>query len=320
MLTYILFVFGFVALIKGSDMLVDGASAIARRLNVSDLVIGLTIVSIGTSSPELFVNLIAAAKGTTDLAIGVVIGSNIANIFLILGLTALINPIKISNETIWRGVPFSALAAIMLAVLANDLFLGNVGASTLTPTDGVILLFFFCIFLYYLFRMSNHKEGKSDSLEIPTMGILKSSIYIIIGLLGLSYGSDWIVQGAVKIAQILGISEKTIGLTIIAFGTSLPELAASIVAAAKNKVDLAVGNIIGSNVFNVFLVLGLTSIIQPLPFNNSMNIDIAVMLAANIFILVFMFIGRKKILDRWEGGLMFLVYLMYIGYLYIYNV
>ena len=317
MLVYILFVIGFIILIKGADLLVEGASAIARRLNVSDLVIGLTIVSIGTSAPELFVNVIAAFHGTTDLAIGVVVGSNIANIFLILGVTALFYPILVSDETIWRGIPFSAAAAIMVGLLANNLFINNGSESIISRTDGVILLFFFSVFLFYLFRMSQRKEGRNEQIDLPSMGIPKSAIYIIAGLFGLYYGSDWIIQGAVKIAQNLGISEKTIGLTIVAFGTSVPELAASIAAAAKHKVDLAVGNIIGSNVFNVFLVLGLTSVIQPLPFQAGMNIDIGVMLAANFFILAFMVIGQKKTIFRWEGTVMLTVYIVYVIYLYM---
>lgn len=318
MLTNILFVVGLVFLIKGADILVEGASSIAKRLKMPDLVVGLTVVSFGTSTPELFVNINAAYNGTTDIAIGNIIGSNIANILLILGITAIICPIKVSQDTIWKQVPFSLLAALALGILANDVFLDNANHSILSRIDGMILLLFFCIFMYYLFGIATNSKAMNEKTEdLKKRGILISIVLIILGLLGLSFGSDWIVTGAIKFAQILGVDEKTIGLTIVAFGTSLPELAASVVAAKKKKVDMAVGNVIGSNVFNVFLILGISAVIFPLPFAASMNIDILVMIAANLLVFVFMFTNGKAIIDRWEGCVLLAVYLGYMLYLFL---
>ena len=319
MLTYILFPIGIICLIKGADILVKGASSIAKRMKISDLVIGLTIVSIGTSTPELFVNIIAAYKGTTDIAIGNIVGSNIANIFLILGITAILCPIKVTTDTIWNQVPFSLLAAVALAIMVNDALFDGAENSVLTRADGLILLLFFCVFMHYLFGIAkSSKSIHEDSEEPQQMGITRSVVLILLGLVGLSCGSDWIVNGAVKMAKVFGLDEKTIGLTIVAFGTSLPELAASITAARKKKVDLAVGNVIGSNILNILLILGISSTIFPLPLAPGMNIDILMMIAANLFMFVFMFTGGKSILDRWEGVLLLVIYLGYMAYLLVF--
>lgn len=319
MTTAILFILGFVVLIKGADLLVDGASAIAKHLKISDMVIGLTIISIGTSSPEMFVNLIAASKGTTDLALGNIIGSNIANVFLVLGITAAICPVAVSGRTMKRELPFSILAAVLLGIMANDVILRGVGSSVVSRIDGIILFLLFNVFLLFLFKSAKRDQTYDAKYAIPGLSVPKSLIMILLGLAGLSLGSDWIVDGAIEIARIIGISEKTIGLTIVAFGTSLPELAASAAAALKKNVDLAVGNVIGSNIFNVFLILGMSSIIRPLPVKGSMNIDITVMFAAHLFILLFLFTGRRKIIDRWEGIVMFIIYLGYIAFLFVVN-
>ena len=318
MLTYVLFVVGLVFLIKGADFLVAGASSIAKRMQVSDLVIGLTIVAIGTSAPELFVNIIAASKGTTDIAIGNIVGSNIANIFLILGVTAVLCPSKVTGDTIWKQVPFSLLASLALAVLVNDALFDGAALSALTRIDGLILLMFFCIFMYYLFGVAQtSKTMQEESGDTREKGILFSIGLVILGLAGLSFGSNWIVDGAVHMARVFGLGEKTIGVTIIAFGTSLPELAASFAAAQKKKVDLAVGNVIGSNLLNVFLILGISATIFPLPLAPGMNTDILVMIAANLFVFGFMFTGGRSILDRWEGGIMVIIYIGYMGYLFV---
>ncbi len=323
MLTYILFVVGLAILIKGADILVDGASAIAKRFNVSDLVIGLTIVSVGTSAPELFVNVIAAAKGNTDIAIGNVIGSNIANVFLILGITAIICPIAVTKATVWKEVPYSLLAALVLTILANDRLIDHKDVSELTRIDSIILLVFFIIFMYYLFEISK----KHDTIhgEAKEMGVGKAVLFIILGLVGLSLGSEWIVNGAIKFATLLGMDQRSIALTIVAFGTSLPELAAAVSAGMKKQVDLAVGNVIGSNIFNVFLILGISSFIHPLPLCSTteisaliqINIDLIVMIAANLFVFIFMFTGGKQIVDRWEGVILLVVYIGYMVYLFI---
>ena len=318
MLTYVLFVVGLVFLIKGADFLVSGASAIAKRMKISDMVIGLTIVAIGTSAPELFVNIIAASKGTTDIAIGNIVGSNIANIFLILGVTAALYPIKVTGDTIWKQIPFSLLASLALAVLVNDALFDGAAESALTRIDGLILLMFFCIFMYYLFGIAQTGEAmQEESADGPEKGILLSIGLVVLGLAGLSIGSDWIVDGAVQMARVFGLDEKTIGVTIIAFGTSLPELAAAFAAAKKKKVDLAVGNVIGSNLLNVFLILGISATIFPLPLAPGMNTDILVMISANLFVFGFMFTGGRWILDRWEGIVMLAIYIGYMGYLFV---
>lgn len=316
MLIYILFVIGLVLLIKGADVLVDGASSIAKILKIPDLVIGLTIISIGTSAPELFVNLIASYNGSTDIAIGNIIGSNIANIFLILGVTAVICPIAVSSDTIWKQVPFSLLASVALGILANDILFDNAESAGLTRIDGMIFLLFFIIFMYYLFGVAkNSKAIQEETAAVEERSVFSSVGMIILGLVGLSFGSDWIVDGAVHMAKTYGMQEKTIGLTIIAFGTSLPELAASVAAAKKKKVDIAVGNVVGSNILNVFLILGLSSTIFPLPFAPGMNIDIIMMIVANLAIFVFMYTGGKSVIDRWEGWVLLSVYIGYMGYL-----
>ena len=319
MITYILFILGFAILIKGADLLVSGASAIAKQLKVSEMVIGLTIVSIGTSAPEMFVNIIASTKGTTDLAIGNIVGSNIANILLVLGVTAAICPVKIAWGTIRKDIPFSLGSAIILGLLANNIIIGNKDSADIGMFDGIFLLLLFALFLYYQFKTSRQDSAPEVNYAIPRTSILKSILLIVSGLLGMTLGSDWIVDGAIKIAQILGISEKTIGLTIVAFGTSLPELAASAAAAFKKNVDLAVGNVIGSNIFNILLILGISSVIRPIPYNSGMNIDLGMMLAAHIFILAFIITGKRLTIDRWEGSTMTMVYLGYIGYLYLFN-
>lgn len=316
MLIYILFVIGLVLLIKGADVLVEGASSIAKTLKIPDLIIGLTIISIGTSAPELFVNLIAAYNGATDIAIGNIIGSNIANIFLILGITAVICPIAVSSDTIWKQVPFSLLASVALGILANDILFDNADSAGLTRIDGMIFLLFFVIFMYYLFGVAKSSKAiQEETEEVSERGVLSAIGMVILGLVGLSFGSDWIVDGAVHMAKQFGMQEKTIGLTIIAFGTSLPELAASVAAARKKKVDIAVGNVVGSNILNVFLILGLSSTIFPLPFAPGMNIDILMMIAANLCIFAFMYTGGKSMIDRWEGGVLLAVYVAYMGYL-----
>jgi len=223
MLTYVLFAIGFVFLIKGADFLVDGAVSVARRLNVSDLVIGLTVVALGTSTPELFVNIIASFKGNSD----------IANVFLILGISSVIYPLAVTKGTVWKEIPFSLLAAIVLLFMANDQILDGAGGSVLTRIDGLIFLCFFTIFIYYTFSITARVEGMEQHVPAKHIGWLRSSLCIIAGLVGLAIGGKWIVAGAIVLATKLGMSEALIGLTIVAVGTSLPELATSAVAAYK---------------------------------------------------------------------------------------
>ena len=312
MLAYILFVIGFVFLIKGADFLVDSSVSIARRLNVSDLVIGLTVVAFGTSTPELFVNIIASFKGNADIAIGNVLGSNIANILLILGVSSVIYPLAVTKGTVWKEIPFSLLAAIVLLLMANDQILDGAGASALTRIDGLIFLCFFVIFIYYTFSIATQVEGIEEHVSARQYGLLRSLMMAIAGLVGLTLGGKWIVDGAIALATKFGLSESLIGLTIVAVGTSLPELATSAVAAYKKNADIAVGNVVGSNIFNIFFVLGISAIIKPLPFQPKMNMDLALVIFSSLMLFFFMFTGKKRSLDRWEGIICLILYAVYV--------
>ena len=317
MWTYILFVIGFVLLIKGANFLVEGSSSIARRLKIPDLVIGLTVVAFGTSSPELFVNIIASAKGNAAIAIGNIVGSNIANIFLILGISAIIFPLAVEKSVVLKGIPLSFLAAFLLGVLANDKLIDRNLSSNLTRIDGIVMISFFIVFLYYSFGAAKTIPGVKDHAPEKQHGMIKSSLLILLGLCGLLIGGKWIIDGAVNLASSLGISQTLAGLTIVAVGTSLPELATSAVAAYKKNVEIAVGSVIGSNIFNIFFVLGVSSVIKPLQFQKELNIDIGVMVFANFLLFFSMFSGKKRLVDRWEGVLFILLYLVYITFLVI---
>ena len=315
MLTYFLFALGFGILIKGADWLVDGASSLAKRLKIPVIVIGLKIVAFGTSAPELIVNIFASAQGKTDIAIGNILGSNIFNIFLILGISAIIFPLAVKKNTVWKEIPLSLLAAIAIGLMANDALIDHVNSSAITRIDGLMLLAFFAIFMWYIYGIS--KGGGGEEVSIKEIPIPKSLLFIGLGLVCLVLGGKWIVDGAVQLATYLGVSESLIGLTIVAAGTSLPELATSAVAAYKKNADIAVGNIVGSNIFNIFFILGISSIIRPLPFSVSNNIDVLMTIAASLALFAFMFIGKKKLLERWQGVLFIVIYLTYLTFLII---
>jgi len=313
-LPYVLFAIGFVILIKGADMAIEGASSIAKRFKISNLVIGLTIIAFGTSAPELLVSVTSGLKGSADIAIGNVVGSNIANIVLILGIAGLIYPIKVGHGTAWKEIPFALLGVIMLYVLANDALIDGDSASAITRIDGLVMLGFFSIFLYYVFGISKVK-GPEQKDEIKKFGITKSIIFLVLGFTGLILGSDWVVSGAVHIAEVFGLSESLIGLTIVAVGTSLPELAASAVAAYKRNSDIAIGNIVGSNIFNIFFILGTASVITPLSFSPEMDTDIMICLAVTFVLFLALFIGKRGVLERWQSALFVIFYVIYIVYL-----
>jgi len=314
-LPYLLLIVGFILLIKGADFLVSGASSIARRMHVSDLVIGLTIVAFGTSTPELFVNIFASIKGNTDIAIGNVLGSNIANIFLILGVSSVIYPLTVTKGTVWKEIPFSLLAILVLGILANDRLIDKSGASVLVRADGLVFLSFFIIFLYYSVSIAKRIEGMEEQVPSKQYGLARSLLWVILGLIGLTLGGKWIVDGAVHLALRFGISQSLVGLTIVAVGTSLPELATSAVAAYRRNAEIAVGNVVGSNIFNIFFVLAASSIIKPLPFKETNNIDIGVVILAELLLFMFMFTGKRRLLDRWEGVIFLIIYGSYIGFL-----
>jgi cation:H+ antiporter len=316
-LTYILFAIGFVFLVKGADWLVDGASALAGRLRVSSLIIGLTIVAFGTSAPELGVNLYASFQGTTDIAISNILGSNIFNMLFILGVSAIIYPLLVRADTVWQQIPMALFAVVVLGILANDSLIDRAGASVLTRIDGIILLIFFMIFMYYILATARRerREGGGSTTGAKQYGLVKTISFIVLGLVGLSLGSKWMVDGAVKLAEALGASQSLIGLTIVAVGTSLPELATSAVAAYKKNADIAVGNIVGSNIFNILFILGLSSVVTPLPFNTVSNINTGVTIMASVLLFVVMFTGAKRhLLERWEGIIFITLYAGFIAY------
>lgn len=317
-MNYILLIVGFVLLIKGADLLVDGASSIARRLKVSDFLIGLTVVAFGTSTPELFVNVIAGIKGTAAIAIGNILGSNIFNILLILGTSSLIYPLIVTKGTVWKEIPLTLLAVVLVGIMANKSLIFAKGMTGLSRIDGLILLVFFAAFIYYLLKVTKPSEKKRSEMEVPgEYGHLRSSLGLAGGFAGLFIGAKLVVDSAVALAAKFGVSESFVGLTIVAAGTSLPELATSVVAATKKNCDIAVGNIVGSNIFNVFFILGLSAAIKPLPFQSANNIDIGVAILASLFLFIFMFSGKKRSLDRWEGAIFIVFYASYIAFLLI---
>jgi cation:H+ antiporter len=311
-----LLVVGFVLLIKGADWLVEGASSLAKRLGVRDLVIGLTIVAFGTSAPELIVNLFSALSGNTSLALGNIVGSNIVNILLILGISAIIYPLAVTHGTVWKEIPLSLLAALAVFILINDTIIDGASASLLTRIDGFVMLLFFIIFLYYTYGISRIEGQKMKKGELAPRHSLTVALAMIVGgLFGLVGGGYLIVENATALALALGVSQSLIGLTIVAVGTSLPELATSAVAAYRKNADIAVGNIVGSNIFNIFFILAITSIISPLADTPQLNIDLAVMILASALLFVALFIGRRHLLERWQGVGFLLLYAAYISYL-----
>lgn len=303
---------GLFVLIVGAEYMVRGASSLAKKWGVSSLVIGLTIVAFGTSAPELIVNIFSAIKGSTDLAIGNVVGSNISNILLILGLTALIVPIRVQRSTIFKEIPFALLAVVVLFVLANDKLFGGQLNDIVSRGDGIILMCFFAIFMYYVVSIARSGEV-SEKVKVYSTGL--SWLFTLLGMVGLFLGGKLLVDNAIILARIAGMSEGLIGLTIVAIGTSLPELVTSIIAAKKGQDDIAVGNIAGSNIFNVFWILGLTGTILPLPFSSMLNSDVLMAVAATSMLFVAMFVGNRGKLDRWQGGIFVTTYVAYIGYL-----
>lgn len=295
--------------------MVDGAAAIAKRLHISSLVIGLTIVAFGTSAPELIVNIFASLNGSTDIAIGNILGSNIVNVFLILGIASVIYPLRSQKNTVWKEIPLSLLAAVILGVLVNDMRIDGGAFSGLTRIDGLVLLAFFIIFLYYTFGIARSSDETDAGDEIKDLTYARSWAYIVLGFAGLVVGGKWIVDGAVQIATALQVSQSLIGLTVVAIGTSLPELATSAIAAYKKQSDIAIGNVVGSNIFNIFFILGISSIIKPLPFSPSADIDILMTIAASVLLFVVMFVGKRHVLQKWQGIVMILIYIAYIVFL-----
>ena len=317
MLAYVLMVVGFVLVIKGADLFVQGASSLARRFHVSDLAIGLTVVAFGTSLPELAVNVTASVQGNVGITIGNIIGSNIANILLILGIAGLIFPLMVTHGTVWKEIPLSLLAALLVVILANDRFIDGAASSGLTRIDGLVLLCFFVIFLYYTATIARPVEGTEQHLPETGHTLTRISLWIGLGFIALLLGSNWVVGGAVQLATALGVRESVVGLTIVAVGTSLPELATSAAAAYRKNADIAVGNVVGSNIFNIFFILGISSLIRPISFEVKANIDVGVLVVASLLLFLCMFTGRKRTLDRWEAAVFLVLYLAYVTFLVV---
>ncbi len=306
---------GLVLILVGANALTDGASSVAKRFNISNLVIGLTIVAFGTSAPELTVSLVSALKGSADLAIGNVVGSNIFNVLMIVGCTAVIVPITITKGTLTREIPLCILASIVLFICASDILISGDEVNIISRGEGLILLCFFAIFLGYTFAIAKNGSEESNGTNIKDMPVWKSSLYILAGLAALIFGGQLFVDGASDIARSLGVSESIIGLTLVAGGTSLPELATSVVAALKKNPEMAIGNVVGSNLFNIFFVLGCSATITPLTIQGITSIDFYVLIASSVLLYFFgLFIKTRKI-TRWEGVILMACYVAYTVYL-----
>lgn len=312
---YLLFVVGLYLLVKSADFIVDSSSSMAKKFGVSSLIIGLTVVAFGTSLPELVVNVIAAFKGAAEVSFGNIVGSNIANILLILGVTALVANVKVKSSTVWKEIPFALLAAFVFFALTTKIFFGE--GDFLTWNDGLILLSLFAMFLYYVFGMA-----KKDRSHLEDTGDIHDSNWkiwglFLIGLIGIYFGGKWVVEGAVFIAGQFGLSEYLISATIIALGTSLPELVVSVRAAMKNNIDLAVGNIVGSNIFNLLWVFGVITLISPMKVPGFVIFDIGLMFLATLLLFVFMFMWSKNELRKKEGVILISLYVLYIVFVIV---
>ncbi|WP_324720074.1 calcium/sodium antiporter [Salinimicrobium sp. HB62] len=303
---------GLLLLIKGADWLVENSSAFARKKKISELAIGLTIVAFGTSAPELVVNVVAAYQGHEDIVFGNVIGSNNFNLLFILGVAGLISPLLVQQTTVWKEIPISILAAVILYFLVNDFFVDQ--ESTLGRWDALILILFFLIFLFYVYKQLKSGTPTAEG-GVTSSSNLKIFGFIILGLAGLIIGGRLVVDSAMEIAANLGVSEKIIGLTIVAAGTSLPELATSVIAAFKKSNDIAVGNIVGSNIFNIFFILGISSMVKPIAYNVVFNVDLYLLFGGTALLFLFMFLGGKRRLERWEAGILLLIYISYTTFL-----
>ncbi len=319
----LLLVGGLLLILLGANGLTDGAASVAKRFRIPSIVIGLTIVAFGTSAPELTVSISSALKGSADIAIGNVVGSNISNTLMIVGCTALFAPIVITRNTLKREIPLCILSSVALLICANDVFLDGSEENILGIADGLLLLCFFAIFLSYTFAIAKRdgdttnpeKEPLQEEDEIRLLPVWKSALYILGGLAGLIIGGNFFVDGAGGIARGLGVSESVIGLTLVAGGTSLPELATSIVAALKKNPEIAIGNAIGSNLFNIFFVLGCSASITPMRLTGITNLDLWVLVGAGILLWLFGLFFGKRTITRIEGSILMLCYAAYMAVL-----
>lgn len=313
----LLLILGLVLIVKGADWLTTGASDVARKFNVSELIIGLTIVGIGTSTPELVVSSISAIDGLSEIAVGNVVGSNIANVLLILGVTAMIKPFAVDRQVVGKDIPWSILAATLLFIVASGTIISNQETNIISRQSGLVLLCIMITFLYYTLLVAKKNPSSQDTsneqANIKPQPIWKSILFIIIGLAGLIFGGDFFVDSASNIALALGVSQSIVGLTIVAIGTSTPELATSVAAALKGKTDMAIGNVVGSSIFNIFFILGICATITPLEMGGITTIDLIVQLACSL--LIWFFARTSYKISRAEGVLLTMAYIGYVAYL-----
>ena len=326
-MNYFILLIGFVLLIKGADLFVDGASTIAKKLGIPAVIVGLTIVSLGTSAPELAVSLISSINGNNEIALGNVIGSNIFNALMVLGTTCVITPLIIKKSSVKSDFLVNAFVTLLLFIFTFDtLFLSN--KNTISRLDGFNLLLLCVIYTIFLIKKSK-KSSDETSLELASdienpnseIKVFNKVIFMIIGIVGIVYGGNLVVDAATKIAYSLGMSEKLVGLTIVAIGTSLPELVTSIVAALKGENDIALGNVLGSNIFNILLILGLSSLINPIPVSQTLMTDFIYLIFISIFMMALVFFNKakEKKLNRFEGALLISLYIGYMAYIIIRN-
>ena len=313
-LDIVFIIVGITLVLWGADRLTDGASSLARRMNISEMVIGLTIVAAGTSAPELFVSVASALKGTPDLAVGNVVGSNTMNTLLIVGVTAMVAPMSISRTTVTKDIPFTVLASVLFIILCVDGFSRwSISGNMISRIDGLVLLLAFASFMVYTFSTAKEDPAADQSTSTMVSPIWKGLLWVVVGLACLVIGANLFVDSASSVARQLHVSDSVIGLTIVAGGTSLPELATSVVAARKGRSAIAIGNVIGSNVFNILMILGLTATISPMQIGGITLIDLSVMLVSMLIVWLFCF--TKLTVARWEGALLTLGYLAYTGWL-----
>ncbi|GAB3046760.1 calcium/sodium antiporter [Virgibacillus ainsalahensis] len=317
-MTYILLIAGFALLIKGADLFVDGSSNIARLLRIPPILIGLTIVAFGTSSPEATVSIIAALEGSADVSLGNVVGSNIFNLTLVVGVAAFLYPLKVEGETVRKEIPFTLLASGVLFVLMSDIILQGLGSNLLTRSDGLIFLLFLSIFMYYVIEIGlKSRRDTADEAVSEDIKWGKSIVFTLLGLAAIVFGGDLVVDNGTEIAYSLGMSETLVGLTIIAIGTSLPELVTSISAALKKESEIALGNIVGSNIFNILFVLGASAVISPLAVNGKVFMDVMIMIILTVILLVFSRTNFK--IGKTEGIILAAIYVIYLVYIIIRN-
>lgn len=296
---------GFLLLVKGADALVKGASSIAKKFHIPSLIIGLTIVAIGTSMPELVVSTFSAFEGHSDIAMGNVVGSNLSNLLLILGLCAVIKPLEFKKQTKFIDNFIAIFAIVLLFIFSQD--------NVISLVEGIILVIGAVLFvLYNILCARKNVDEQSNDDEIKIMSLWKSVIYIILGIVALKFGGDFVVTSASAIARVLGVTERIISLTIVAFSTSLPELITSITATKRGEVDLGIGNVLGSQIFNIFLIIGFSSIISPIKYEISYNFDMLLLLGASILFAIFPFVGKKDKMTAIEGSAFLLTYMFYI--------